>query len=712
MGLDIGLPENLQLKLKSFEKRLKLYETLFVILGALSGAAFSWLILYVSDRFWDTAIIFRILISVSAILCAAAFSYFWLFHWIFHKRNLRQLASIIQSEHQILGDRLQGIVELVEQSDIHDISPALIRAAIRKVASEADDLEFTDAVDKRGSRKAFTICTVLAVFVVSLMVFNVHAGVNAFQRWAMPTADIPRYTFVSVEALPDTLYVPHGEAFTIEIFDIKYDDASFFKPTEAEANCSNQAILEVSIHKNRARFEIPGQTEQISLFLSVGDYDKTIKVEPLYRPVLKDLTAYIVYPEYLERGQNLQKVSAGYFSVLEKSTVSFKASFSRAIKAASFSNKVKTKIDNDHFLSDKYEIAKAEKIEIGFTDIHGLKPQKNYVLNLQVRKDKMPIVEFPDQAASVAILINESVEMSIEASDDFGLKYLTLEWDIYDLQERKRHHETYKQILLKGGPYKDKLKRTFIFSPEQMKIPDQTMVILKAKAKDYNPNSKAAYSMERKIYILSYEEHEKLIRKRFEELQTQLEEQIRQEENQKHDTEDMAKKKDLKDSKHNDKIAELSKNESANRREIERIVQKGMKLLKEALRNKNISESMIREWAKMLNGLKNIKSSEMKSAQGKLNKALKNPPSRNEDMKKAAENMAEAIKKMQKLLKNLDKSLEQMTAMNFVNRLKAMARKEGEIKRDLKAIFADTIGANKDDLDAKYKKVLSKQAVS
>ena len=51
---------------------------------------------------------------------------------------------------------------------------------------------------------------VVAALAVTPFFLAPKAALNTAQRWAMPWADIERYTFTTVEQLPNELFVPHG----------------------------------------------------------------------------------------------------------------------------------------------------------------------------------------------------------------------------------------------------------------------------------------------------------------------------------------------------------------------------------------------------------------------------------------------------------------------------------------------------------------------
>src|SRR5688500_10324384 len=210
------LPESLVTQLRAFEGRLRKMETLAAVAGALAGLCATFVLLFVFDRFGDTPRWARAILTLSGGGLAAWFAHAWAAHWLWHRRGPAQLAKLLQRHFRTLGDRLQGVIELTETADLPpDISPALLRAAVRQVAEESGRFDFTHAVPVSPARRWALAASVLAALAAAPFVFAPQAATNALARWVRPWAQIDRYTFASLEALPAELVVPHGEAFEI-----------------------------------------------------------------------------------------------------------------------------------------------------------------------------------------------------------------------------------------------------------------------------------------------------------------------------------------------------------------------------------------------------------------------------------------------------------------------------------------------------------------
>src|SRR6185503_11863979 len=102
------------------ERRLFRVETGVLVAGSVAGLAGSYLLVFLSDRVWDSPVWVRSTAFVGGAVVIGFFASSWLKRWILKRRNRKDLATIVQRRFQRLGDRLLGIVELSsEEKHLH-----------------------------------------------------------------------------------------------------------------------------------------------------------------------------------------------------------------------------------------------------------------------------------------------------------------------------------------------------------------------------------------------------------------------------------------------------------------------------------------------------------------------------------------------------------------------------------------------------------------
>jgi hypothetical protein len=132
------------------------------------------------------------------------------------------------------------------------------------------------------------------------------ASINAWQRMLSPWSSIPRYTFTVPQSLPDRLVVPHGEGYQ---FVVPLAETTRSRPQRGEVRIGAQPAVAANLQDGRYLFDLPPQIDSGRLTLSLGDFTRTLTIEPMLRPELESLTAELTLPEYLGRPGSMQRKS-------------------------------------------------------------------------------------------------------------------------------------------------------------------------------------------------------------------------------------------------------------------------------------------------------------------------------------------------------------------------------------------------------------------
>jgi hypothetical protein len=173
----------------------------------------SWLVLFISDRLWDTPIGIRLLLSCSGWFCAIFFA------WMIHRNaflrtsSSKWLARQVRAKFGGPGDRFLGIIELAEKRNVDSLnySESLYQAALQRVEKEISKLSLSDTFDRQPGRQA-GIVAILCLF-ATIACFYYYPGLaqNTSLRWVSPWSDLQRKTLTRFSNVPPTLYTAKGE---------------------------------------------------------------------------------------------------------------------------------------------------------------------------------------------------------------------------------------------------------------------------------------------------------------------------------------------------------------------------------------------------------------------------------------------------------------------------------------------------------------------
>ncbi len=326
-----SLPGPLREQLLAFQGYVRRSKMLEVFGLAVIGLMLGFFAVFIADRWFDTSRSVRTVVWLAVV--AAWMMLPWAFHrWVWSYRKLEQLAGLIRRRAPSLGDELLGVIELSENPNEQNRSPALCAAAIQQVAARTSQRNLLDFAPHSRHTLGLRIAFVTLILALFLSAIVPTAAWNAMVRMAMPWRSVDRYTFTQLESLPESLVVPHGEAFNIEP---TLATNSAWSPARASAKLSYQPQQNVRRIDNRYPLAFEPLNTTAKLDLRIGDFTHRMKIEPKLRPELNGMQANIQLPEYLQQPTTQRRdIRGGSLSVVTGSQVVIDAEFNRDISSA------------------------------------------------------------------------------------------------------------------------------------------------------------------------------------------------------------------------------------------------------------------------------------------------------------------------------------------------------------------------------------------
>lgn len=709
----VNLPSALRQQFGALERRLWMVETTAAICSAAAGLLISYLVLFVSDRIWDTPIWMRVFIAGAGFAIALVSVALWARVWVFQRRDLRALAILVQRTYRRLGDRLLGIVELADEKQRPPhFSADLYRAAIEQVARDANRYEFRDAVDVRPVRIAMAAALVLFVIALAPVLLAPQAGWNAFVRWIAPASATERFTLVRINDLPDEQIVPHGEPFQLAA---SVDYHSIWRPGRLKAQFEGQPKLSAPVNGDATvRLRLPAQVKEALLTVRLGDAKRKIRVIPTHRPSLTQLVAKVNLPEYLRYPPMEQNAQSGNLTVLEGSDVSFEGVATRELATASVTYETfdpkPLNVRTNTFLSGPTSLDGIFQAGFSWKDKFGLENTVPWRLTIQSQKDGPPMPELRDFEREIAILDTEVLQINALATDDFGVRELGISWaPLGELTLQSEEPPKRKLQADAGSPQEKKFEHQFRFSPALLKIPADSSVELRAFATDFYPGREPVESPVYRIHVLGKETHAELIRQRLESMLARLEEVTRFEEKITENTRDLKELSDeqIATEEAAEEIAQAESDQNVNATQLEQLANEAIRNLREAMRNSLVPEANVREWAKNVQEMQKLSDGQMQEAKESLKSAHQDESSRREDLAKALEKQEEALQALQEMQKQISRSLDDLQALTLAQRLRKVSSAESKIAQQLRKSIGDTIGLQHNDLPPKLQRANS-----
>ena len=695
----LKLPDDLVTRLAAFERRLRRVETALAVLIGLGGLLLTYGILLVSDRMWDTPVWARLVLTAGGGLASGPCALWWLRHWWWRRRDTRELAKLVQRRFGRLGDRLLGAVELAESRTLPGhMSETLCRAAMHQVEADASRYDFREAVNTRRAWRWATGVGAL-LFLLAVPVFLApEAGRNALLRWLRPLSHVERYTFARVADLPHELVVPRGEPFELAC---RLDAGARWRPERAVCKIADRPPVEAGVTRGVAVFRMSGETEEATLRLKVGDVFRRVLLKPMNRPELVGMTTVVQLPSYLQRPAETNRVEGGTVRLVAGSQLRLVGTVSRPLShARTEGERLPVEIAGQQFTTAWFEAGSPSNCVFRWRDRFGLAGAKGHPTRVEAIPDAAPLVECRDLAPVTAMLQDETVCFKTFASDDFGLRNLRLE---LTLRTGAGNEETQRpRTLQEGSPSTRSLDADVEFSPLAEHIPEDSEVTLRATAEDYLPGRASARSEAYRILVLSPAQHARLLAASLDAFLGRMDDLARAEEDLLARTRDLLAQpaESLKSAKTDEMIKGQEATERRNSERMEDLMRELKDLLKEALRNREIPAEMMRQWAETLKRGESLNAAEWSRAKQALAQASAQPSERSEKINAAAAEEDNVLKALRDMINRMNSAVEDVMAASLVNRLRQVARTEGETAAAMLATASDTIGMNAEALPA------------
>ncbi|QDS99622.1 hypothetical protein [Adhaeretor mobilis] len=617
---DLHVPESLEDQLHGYRRAVWFLKLTEAVAIAVFSLVMAYLAVFALDRLGNTPALVRTAVFFTALVGCAVVPWY-LHHWVWKRRKLKQLARLLSKKMPRIGDQLLGVIELAEDRSEQARSKTLVAAAINQVATDAQKRDFTTATPPSRRRLWSTAAATGIAGVVAIAALFPDAAANAWARLTQPWSETPRYTFAALEPLPENMIVAHGEPFEM---DLKLKQKSRWQPDAAEARIGNQRPVTAQRSQQLYRLEMPAQIGEGNMNIFVGDAKHSVKIEPTLRPELTMLTATIHLPEYLGRSDPLEKdVRGGALSVVYGSRVALIATASRDLANAAIDDKSYTP-QGATIRSEEELVEESAKHEISWTDHHGLSGVEPFKVSLSAIDDEAPTLVIENLPRQKVVLETELLKFQVRARDDYGVQRVGFQWTGF--AQAVENPVKGERMLAAGDHQAERLSAQGVFSAKSLGI-DPQPVELRVFAEDYFPDRGRVYSPPHLLYVLTPDQHAIWMTEQLNKWHRQALE-VRDRELQLYETNrelrDMtAAELDQADTRR--QVEKQAAAERTNGRRLRRLTAAGEELVREASRNSEIGVGHLERWAEMLGVLGEISENRMPSVADLLQKSSEAP---------------------------------------------------------------------------------------
>ncbi len=610
--MNTNLPPVLEEKLAAFRRRVWVVKLAEAAFAALFGLALSYLLVFGLDRFFETPGWIRLtLLILGAASLAIGVPLKW-HRWVWRQRRLEDAARLLRRSFPGLGDQLLGIVELARMDHAAaGRSERLVQAAMAQAADAVKDHDFTHAVPEPRHRQwGWAAAAVVVLVLVAFSAVNAAAR-NAFARWLSPLSHNDRFTFARLQPLAPSLIVPYAEPFALPV---RLQANTLWSPEEGAARIGDQPWVSAKLSSGAYTLNFPPQKQDARLSLVLGDVRKTISVVPEARPELSALLVRQKLPAYLQyKSDQVIDARGGSVSLLKGSSAAFEAKATRSLAKAELDG-TPQRVDHENILTASLPVVSDVDRAFTWRDQDGLAPRDPFLLKVRAVEDEAPRVIARRDSQDDVVLDSEVVSFDVNASDDFGVKQIGLQWVGALPGEDGAPPAAGSKISAAGGPEKKTVEGRATFCATREGVAPQTIQI-SAWTTDYLPGRPHTRSASFVLHVLNKTDHALWLTAQFGKWLDAARESYEREQ-QLHQTNKELRAlsaAELDRPENRRRVAQQASAENANAARLDSLTASGRNLVEQAAKNDEFDAKRLESWATMLKSLKDIAATRMPS---------------------------------------------------------------------------------------------------
>lgn len=691
-----SLPRELSAKFLAAERKDGRVAAAVAVVGLLFALGAAFLSFLALERLWTTPRWLRGGFLLVALGGVGWFVARWLVYRLRCRRDPFATIRRIERHYPALGDSLRGVIELAEDGDAREgISESLRLAAVRQVSQQCEPLDFVAAIPTSRLWKYGKRVGVVVLVLAVCGVLEPELVRNAVNRFVHPWAAVPRYTFARLAPLPAVVQVARGEPFSLPV---RVAADSRWQPGHLQFRLGDAVGTSCPVTAGEAKLELPGITEPAPLRLRFGDASAVVLVQPVPRPALLELTGAVTLPAYLERAGETVECARQRVRLVEGSQIVLRGTVLNPLRRAWLDKddqQTPFLVEGRTFVSADLPVEDLLAARLQWVDTNGLTPPEPYAAEVEVVPDLPPSVQFEGGARVAAILEQEVVELGLRSGDDFGIKQVEATWDVFPADKpEEKPTDSGQRLVGTGAPDRTDWNGVFAFSPQRLGISAGTRVVVRGRAVDYKPGRAFSESAPFVVFILTPEDHARLVQSQLEALRNRLEEAALREAQQMFDNEQLTKLTD-EQLRQPDAQREVEKQTDLERKSVEdwqRLADEAAKLLAEATRNEAFPTETLKEWTGIMEAVRSASGDLLPQAAGALAQASQSPDQRRQEIERAIEAQRKALEALKKSAEKMGESLEQFAVLNMAARLRALADRERTMNGAIQELFPQTIG--------------------
>ncbi|MHA1517523.1 MAG: hypothetical protein ACTSYK_02865, partial [Alphaproteobacteria bacterium] len=649
-------------------------------------------------------------VFLATVLAALAYSLArWVAWPLLRRLGDRRTAVALGRRYPELEEDLVSAVELSDGGEgLAGVSGSLIASALAQIARRARSIKLPSAVPMRYAMETAAVFLSVFLALAGAYALRPEAVTNAVERLLRPGGGVPFFSYVRLRITPGDKVVARGDRVVIEAA----ASGREVETARLSASTGGRAIEKTLPFRNGlAAWRSGPLFEDLTYELTAGDaVSDRYRVRVVSPPALKGKSAVVRAPAYAGAGERTVEELLGALEIVKGSSVAIRvepvergkspqfnctALLSHGDERIALRPKGSRELRSGFFTPDE-----SGEWSVTIEDGFGLTNRTPESLYIKVAPDNPPVVRITRPGRDLMILASESVDVTAEAVDEFGVRDLAMMTRIIRKERGTEDKTAWDTAQMDpGGPRAVELKGETLLDARALGLEPGDRVEYRASAADFagDAGRRKGFSEVYRISVMSEMNHLKHVLGRLKDIQMELLRLAAAQRGLSEKAGELAKKAAAEAV--NKQAGEAAREERADAHAADAAARRTEELLPELARNPSTPVKTLADLERLARGIRSVSSGAMKSATGEFSQAAQGKQGKQAPSLEQAQNStrdaARRLEQLARLAQRLQrKSLLEKLAMD-AERLAALQR---ELKEIIPGVAVKTAGRERGEL--------------
>jgi hypothetical protein len=693
----------------------------------LTVACVSFAVSIVLDRLFFLRSQFRFALFVTGLSMVGLFLLVFLVIPLLRRISARRIAQSLEDKHPRLGDMLLSAVELSEQLAAGETytSRQLVEAVSEETSRRTKGIDFRSVLPFSTIRRPLLITLAVACGLAVYCYFRPMIAENVLQRLLFPYSGPPPLTFTQLTVSPGDALVPTGTDVEIRAATAgKIPQKALVYLKGKDGRWNKQVLAKQA--GGEFRYLLKGLINPLIYKVKAGDARSgTYRISVSDTPVIVGIEVDYSYPDYTKRKPE-RKSGDGDIAAVKGSEVKITARANKPLKSAKLRfgggtySLVSIRADGA-IQSQVFNVTEDDTYSFDLVDTDGFTNQEAITHTIKAIEDRKPVVGIRSPEKYSEATLDEVVDVTFRAVDDFGIEKVWLEYtvssgEVKEEKDKVPGEERKGTLPLRVGQNgKVEIEGGYSLSMADLAPKVGEVVVFRIVAEDNNilsgPSQGA--SSDHTIRIISNESSFRKIEQEQQDLTRRLLKLIAQQKENKKQVEELTERLKGKESPSSGEQRSLEEAKSAQQQIEEsgrQLAKDFAEMLEKMRQNPMIQMRSVIEMADITGALSGVSANEMPEATKKASEAATSEEAKDRERKlgDTAALQEEIIRKLEEANREFAKLQEEQKVLSLAETADQLAREQLAVRSETGKALPDLSGVFPEKLTEEQKRRLRK----